>query len=314
VPADGAGNHGRGDPQAQPSAVRPARKRPWELLATWQNLILALLFALSAIGGWLLGPAAAGAVPIPAAPAVTVTQMSKLPIELVATLGQQSHDKTTVLTLAADLPIGSATDYRPISWDFDITHLSSFYRCSYNSVPGMEQRHQLATRDTDDISGTSYGIFGTIYPSQVFADVRVCWRHSSPIATNGPYLSAALPAVAFTPPHPGSITRRLALPGTGLSAYTQQGGIAPTVISAGTWSWTSSPSVNATSVTTSGIPISAASITGLQSEARNLFLAGILLGIAGGLFVTFVTSLASRLDSTRKHQKDNHAAAATDHA
>ena len=219
-------------------------------------------------------------------------------IEIVASLSRVSTTETRLSLVAS----GLFDEPSPtIGWTFYITGLTG-QPCSSltasSSVPAMRTLRQSQTgTDSYEIQGESSRTAEAI----AFVDVRVCWSHSSPIATSGAYLSAALPEI-FAGEDQGSLTRVLSLPGNSLFQYSLQSGTPPSAINSHSWLWSSSLSQNIDSPSSSEIPVAAASIVGLQWDNNKAFVSGILLGVAGGAVVTLITGLLGAVDEARKRR------------
>ena len=121
--------------------------------------------------------------------------------------------------------------------------------------------------------------------------VDLCWKSRSPLTISGLYISAALPPIRASVDQAGTVTRRLALLGTSLSAYTLAGGITPTKVDPHSWNWTSPLSADPANQASAEIPVIGSNIIGLQHDNRDAFLSGIFLGIAGGAAVSGVVAL-----------------------
>jgi len=133
-------------------------------------------------------------------------------------------------------------------------------------------------------------------------EINLCWTRDWPIAFDGEYASASLPTVnvgavgRFAVPF--DVTRslyfdnpiQLAQPVT--AQYSLQAGSLPTSTDPLGWHW--SPDHG------EPIQITALNIPQSQHESYLGFLSGVLFGIAGGAFVTF---LQETLEPLRRHRK-----------
>jgi hypothetical protein len=279
------------------SVQSPVRK----LLFNRLNLAMTIVFVVGGVVGWVLGPSSSSPPAVPPTPSVhALFEPVPQNFEVVANLSQLVGG-TARLSLIASGSFRPTT--RVVSWQFDLSHLTG-HPCS-NLGPNSGVPPMVALRQTRqgpnsyDISGSST----TSASTEVFADVRVCWGSDPPIVTNGPFLSAALPQV-LAGIDQGSLTRVLRLEGTSLFEYSLQSGTSPTVTTGRSLLWTNPLSQNVDSPSSEELPVSGASIPGLQRDNQRSFISGILLGIAGGAFVTLLASIVTKLDDKKRLERD----------
>ena len=178
------------------------------------------------------------------------------------------------------------------------------------TVMGNFEGHRVTktAADTLELQGHSPGTVpaGTLAP---LGEINLCWNRNLPLAFNGEYASASLPtvnvgatgnsAVSF------DVTRSLyfdnpaqfAQPVT--AQYSLQAGSLPTSTDPLGWHWSADRG--------GPIQLTALNIPQSQHESYLGFLSGVLFGIAGGAFVSF---LQEALEPVRRRRKDAHSGAA----
>jgi hypothetical protein len=131
--------------------------------------------------------------------------------------------------------------------------------------------------------------------------LRIRWREHAPVALDGAYLSAQLPGVVLSWPGdpPASIPMTTILtPRAGdLGQFSLQATTGPSVTGARSWTWHLDSAAHVATVgaqPSAGfdpIAFSAASVAETQQETVRAFIAGVLLGVAGGAVITLIAEL-----------------------
>jgi hypothetical protein len=261
-------------------------------VVTVANVLLLLLFLAVGVPGLILGPFASAPVKVPQTPVVSVwvsTPLSGMNVE--ADLNESS-------TKAAALGIQVYGRFVPsvgeAHWIVGFTGLTG-RPCFLHGVAADR------SLSSGSVGPDEYNVSGTSTDPQPFApllEVEVCWTASSPIALNGPYLSAAVPQVTAGQ-DAGSLTRTLDIPSVDLLDYSLQAGTSPSVTTAHSYVWTAPLSEDTGSLSSSELPVSAVSLAGLQAESARNFLAGILLGVSASAVVALFVNLAGSFDKAR---------------
>lgn len=138
------------------------------------------------------------------------------------------------------------------------------------------------------------------------AEVDLCWKSDLPMAFDGEFASATLPAVTAVPEGAGSslpldLTRSLYFenihenPQPITAEYSLQAGTLPTATDPYGWHWSGSQGGGSVQVTTVDIPVS-------QHEAYLGFVSGVLLGVVGGAVVLILQEILEPIRIRRRAQ------------
>ena len=138
------------------------------------------------------------------------------------------------------------------------------------------------------------------------AEVDLCWKSDLPMAFDGEFASAALPAVTAVAESTGSslpldLTRTLYFeniyenPQPITAEYSLQAGTLPTSTDPDGWHWSSSLGGGSVQVTTVDIPVS-------QHEAYLGFVSGVLFGVVGGAVVLILQEILEPIRLRRRAQ------------
>ena len=166
------------------------------------------------------------------------------------------------------------------------------------------QRMAQAAVNTLGLQGHSPGPAsrGAMVP---LGEINLCWTRNWPLAFDGEYASASLPTVNVgavgTSAGPFEVTRSLyfdnplqfAQPVT--AQYSLQAGSLPTATDPLGWHWSADGG--------GPIQVTALNIPQSQHESYLGFLSGVLFGIAGGAFVTFLQEMLEPARRLRKAGK-----------
>ena len=157
------------------------------------------------------------------------------------------------------------------------------------------------------------GLYGQSPPSAVqagnlepIAEVDLCWASNLPMAFDGAFASAALPAVTAVslgsgPSLPVDLTRSLYFenirqPHQPITAeYSLQAGTLPTSTDPFGWHWSGSQGGGSVQVTAVNIPLS-------QHEAYLGFVSGVLFGVVGGAVVLVLQEILEPIRLRRRAQ------------
>ena len=244
-------------------------------------LILCAATATSSALGFAYQPSGGVPATTPAPPSLDLTFLAGGPRDL-SVYSFLEQDDARVTELAVDA-VGDFAPGRPrIRWTLTIHAFTG--RLCRPPAHGTGLMPMRGFRGDYEISGNASV---PAMAGQPFLDVELCWDSGAPLVTSGSYLSAALPPI-FAPDEQGTVTRSLLLSGTSLSDYSLAGGIAPTAVSASSWSWTAPLGSQYQSQSRSEIPVIGSSLPGLQQDNNGIFLSGIFFGIAGGAAVSIV--------------------------
>ena len=149
-----------------------------------------------------------------------------------------------------------------------------------------------AARNTFALNGVSPG---RARPRKFWpiAKATLCWTSPAPLAFNGPYFSANLPAVQVNPDEDPrlrmEVTRNLylinpALHDTPVTAqYSLQAGTSPTMTDPYGWHWAANRG--------QAVQLTGTSLPETQHEAYLGFISGVLLGIASGALVSLIQAV-----------------------
>ena len=235
--------------------------------------------------GFHFRPSAVGPAQIPHSPTLTVDfhpQLSNVIIYLSLIQAARTGTQAKLEIYVAGL---FRSRQSAVHWTMDVEDFTG-YICT--PKPFQANVKYVRGRYRYLISGSSKI---PAIPGSLFLVVNLCWKSRSPLTISGLYISAALPPIRASVDQAGTVTRRLALLGTSLSAYTLAGGITPTKVNPHSWNWTSPLSADPANQASAEIPVIGSNIIGLQHDNRDAFLSGIFLGIAGGAAVSGVVAL-----------------------
>jgi len=259
-------------------------------------LILCALTIGSMVVGFAFQPSGSAPAEVPSPPSLNLTFQSSSPRYLsVYSFLEQANARVTELVMDAT---GTFASNQSITrWTVGILGFTG-YLCG-GSAPASRLVPLRGFPNDYEISGNSDI---PVTSGQPFLVIRLCWDNGAPLVTSGSYVSAALSPILAKPGQSGTVTRSLVLGGTSLSSYSLAGGIAPTEVTARSWIWTDNLSSSFQSQARAEIPIIASSLPGIERDNRDVFLAGIFFGIAGGAAVSIVPALLDASD--RRKAKD----------
>lgn len=156
------------------------------------------------------------------------------------------------------------------------------------------------------LSGESPGVTraGALTP---VGEVDLCWKSNLPMAFDGEFASAALPAVATVSSDTGSglpadLTRTLYFENINenrqpiTAEYSLQAGALPTSTDPYGWHWSGSQGGGSVQVTAVDIPVS-------QHEAYLGFVSGVLFGVAGAAVVAILQEILEPIRLRRRTQR-----------
>jgi hypothetical protein len=226
-------------------------------------------------------------------------------------------DQPAGTRLIAPYPGGPS---KPVAWEIEIDNPSGARLCSPRyfadtSVGLSEPTPSLAIGSVappPPMTGHGVPAREFIWPktSNDWLFVRLCWRSDGPLKIDGAYLSAQLPNMTWNSttrvPASPQLTEYLNPGGSGTSTYSIQANPNP-ITTNSSWSWFSSnrpaPDTGGRAFDLGSVIFSAVNVATTQKENQNVFLSGVLLGIAGGALISVVTELAKPLAVWQKRQK-----------
>ena len=274
-------------------------ERQWESVITGVNMGLLVVTVGCAIWGSALSPSVMSAPRVPTTPAVNIDWLKPEPSALSITASLvELHGDAARLSIVLT---GNLHAHASLDWRLSFQHLiGTFCPESKSAITGKPA----------NLGGGEWRISGssavTKYSHAVAVDIHVCWTHSSPVSVGGPYFSAALPLVTYGE-NAVPILRSFSMPGYGLLAYSVQSDTSPTSTDGHSWFWAGVLSQVTGNPSASEIPISGASLTGVQHEDRNAFYSGILLGIAASSAIALLMALLVRWDDAREGRRRRRA-------
>jgi hypothetical protein len=277
------------------AVISRAWRRIWALenLDVTSLVLLGALAVASFVAGWVLRPPNGPAVQVPSSPELTINFTDAAPVrnlDIVSFLAQAAGSQTVLKVNAKGLlKPGQATT----SWNMGVQGFSGAF-CTPKAYRGHTAiRH---------VGYENYVVTGTTLSPATYQGlllvVHLCWNHGSPLAINGPNLSAALPRV-LAPDQAGTLTRVLQLHQTSLSGYSIAGGVAPTGESQSAWFWTTGLGGSFEGPGSMGVVVFGSNSSDIETENHNSFYSGILFGIAGGAALSVIPALPGLIDRRR---------------
>lgn len=295
----------------------PAPGARWDLSDVSIRLVVVMLVltAVIAVLGWQYRPGTGAYPTVPRRLALTIDADTR---SLVLTLERTGSDGA-ILTVYDDDRFGAvaaAHGVTPGGWGIGIDGLGTG-RVVRDPGPGrvpippdqslfdhMPMRlpavHRAAPVRLPDIGPVPAARF---VPDADDAPLylRIRWRTDAPVRLDGAYLGAQLPGVQVHWPGgaPESVPMTTTLvPHAGdVGQFSIQATTGPSVTATRTWTWhfDATPSVGGAGQVPSGrfdpVAFSAVNVAATQDENVRAFLAGVLLGIAGGAVMTALVEL-----------------------
>jgi hypothetical protein len=298
----------------------PRRSLVWSLrwvgdaVGTWVNCLLLAVCVVSGFMGWWLGPSVGGAAAVPTVPDVVFVFSPPLAGIRITDDLLRLHDEIAWQATV----VGGTGLPKVVSWGVMVDTLGSGQFCSAPTTP-----EPVFSDGYWEISGRTE----TRGSERLIPEVDICWTNKAPIVARGPYLTVAFPTIEVDNAT-GTVHTALGLTGNlRLVDYTLQSGVSPTrsefsysipgaanaipMFNNQAWVWDSpTTSISSSAPTLApgaqpGSPISfvAANLAELQAQNRNVFYAGILLGVGAAAAVALLTNVLGGVDDKRRRSK-----------
>lgn len=197
--------------------------------------------------------------------------------------------ETFTVSFSGDIP-----PKKIMHWQLDALNFDG-YPCLGSGFQMTKSQARVQGQITPASLTTFKGVTSGSSNGQVDVFLNMCWQNNPIALVSRPFLAATFPSLTVLPPPsqpfinwPVSASQWLQFNDFGLASYTLQVGQPPTSIAANLWQWNTT--------TTSGQDIGpdvvyAANLFELQQDNHNVFLSGILLGIAGAALIVVLQEL-----------------------
>jgi hypothetical protein len=294
-------------PGEQAPAVQPAgpvRRHLAQIHLEWVA-VLVVVFVVLVVVGWSLRPQSSGFRPIQTGQYVVVTGQG------VGTITQ-----TLTRTRSGEVQLQVRSDQTSSGpWTVSAYFTTGYRVCQpanvVNAASGFSANAPIEPYRVRHPQVVLVG--GPPTPDVVVASrgrvilARFCWASTTtgaPVKLNGSYLNALFPGAgtadpdADPPPPASAVTSVLVANAGDTSDFAVQTGTADSDSNPAAWSWTRSsndPPARITAVNTSNA----------QNDQFHAFLAGIVLGIAGGALITILQELFAPFNRRRDERYEH---------